>query len=71
MMVGAFRMPMNEEYHRGYVDALHYAVGVVLAFERISTMDVEQTICRGIRDEIDTYLRELKGGASASDDTKR
>lgn len=62
---------MNEEYHRGYVDALHHAVGVVLAFERISKMEAEQTVCKSIRDEIDAYLRELKAGANASDDTKR
>ena len=62
---------MNENYRRGYLDALHYASGVGLAFERLARNEVERLACLEFRSEIDIYLREFKGGLDSSEDARR
>ncbi len=62
---------MNDDYRRGYLDALHYTSGVALAFERLAQNDSEKRACEELRAEIDAYLREVKGEHGASEDIRR
>ncbi len=62
---------MNDDYRRGYLDALHYASGVALAFERMAHNETERAACKEFRTEIDAYLREFKGERGATPDARR
>ena len=62
---------INEDYRRGYIDALHYASGVALAFERIARSEAELSVCRELRAELDIYLAEFKLPHRPSDDLRR
>jgi hypothetical protein len=62
---------MNDEYRRGYVDALHYASGVALAFERLAGADAEARLCKDLRSELDAYLAEVKNEHGLSEDARR
>jgi hypothetical protein len=62
---------MNDEYRRGYLDALHYASGMALAFERLANGGTAEIVCQELRAEIDAYLPEVKGEFGATDDLKR
>ena len=62
---------MTDEYWRGYLDALHYASGVALAFERMAHNETERLACTELRSEIDAYLREVKGEHGSTADTNR
>jgi hypothetical protein len=64
---------MNDDYRRGYLDALHYASGVALAFERLATSEDERRACREFRSEINAYIQEVKSSRREplSDDLRR
>lgn len=62
---------MNEDYRRGYLDALHYASGVALAFERMARNQAERAACQELRTEIEFYLQEFKTDRGSSDDARR
>lgn len=62
---------MNKDYRRGYLDALHYASGVGLAFERLARNEVERLACVEFRSEIDIYLEEFKDGRGRGEDARR
>ena len=62
---------MNDEYRRGYLDALHYASGMALALERLASSETGEIVCKELRAEIDAYLPEIKGELGATDDLKR
>lgn len=62
---------MSEDYRRGYLDALHYASGVALAFERVARNEVERVACNEFRSEIEVYLQEVAANPANSDDLKR
>lgn len=62
---------MNDDYRRGYLDALHYASGVALAFERLARTEAELTACREYRAEIDAYLQEVKSEHGSTEDIRR
>src|SRR5450631_1842969 len=62
---------MNDDYRRGYLDALQYACGVGLAFERLAGSESERTACEEFRIEIDAYLQEVKGERGATEDIRR
>ena len=62
---------MNNDYRRGFMDALHYASGVALAFERLARTEAERSACREFHDEIDAYLTEVKGKHGSNEDLKR
>ena len=53
---------MNEDYWRGYLDALHYSAGVALAFERMARNSSEAEACRELLAEIDAFIIECKTG---------
>lgn len=62
---------INDDYRRGYLDALHYASGVALAFERMAHNEVERAACKEFRTEIDVYLRDFKSERGATSDDRR
>jgi len=62
---------MNDDYRRGYLDALHYASGVALAFERLARTDEERRASKELRIELDAYLREVKEEHGTTDDNRR
>ena len=66
---------MNEDYRRGYLDALHYTAGVALAFERMAKSPAEARAFREVRDEVDAFIVEFKAGqdlpATATPDLRR
>ena len=66
---------MNEDYRRGYLDALHYAGGVALAFEKMAKDASEARACLELRSEIDAFILEFKSGeeeaAAATPDLRR
>jgi len=63
---------MTEDYRRGYLDALHYASGMALAFERIATTEADRLAGHDLRSEIDIYLHEFKSiHLPLSDDARR
>jgi hypothetical protein len=62
---------MNDEYRRGYLDALRYASGVALAFERLAQSDEQRTASAELRQEIDVYLEEVTGRHGLTDDMRR
>jgi hypothetical protein len=60
---------MNDEYRRGYLDALHYAAGVTLAFERMARNPDEAIACAELRQEIDSFIREFKAGRNNEEES--
>ena len=61
----------NDDYRRGYLDALHYASGVGLAFERLARTEAERSACQEFRTEIDAYLQEVKAEQGLTEDIRR
>ena len=51
---------MNDDYRRGYLDALHFVAGVTLAFERMAKTPEEASTCFELRRELDSYIMEFK-----------